>query len=67
MFLEENQQLYVLALSVKAHVWASFQQHRIGEVLEALRRGEELAFKEAKGGWQRLSAANGSKGPRLYG
>lgn len=65
MFLEENEQPYVLALSGKAHVWAGFQQHRVGKVLEALRRGE-LASKEAEGGWQRLSAGNGSKGPRLY-
>jgi SRSO17 transposase len=70
MFLEERRQPYVLALSGKAHVWAGFQQHRVGEILGALRRGE-LAPEEAEGGvypsgWQRLSAGDGSKGPRLY-
>jgi len=66
MFLEEREQPYVLALSGKAHVWAGFGQHRIGGVLEALHRGEELAPEEAGGGWRRLSAGKGSKGPRLY-
>ncbi len=62
MFLEEREQPYVLALSGKAHVWAGFYQHRVSKVLEALRRGE-LVSEE---GWKRLSAGEGSKGPRLY-
>jgi SRSO17 transposase len=65
MFLEEKEQPYVLALSGKAHVWAGFHQHRVRAVLDALRQGE-LTLEEAGGGWQRLSAGNGSKGPRLY-
>src|SRR5918993_1332250 len=40
MFLEEREQPYVLALSGKAYVWAGLRQHRVGEVLEALRQGE---------------------------
>jgi SRSO17 transposase len=62
MFLEEHEQPYVLALSGKAYVWAGFQQHRVGEVLEALRQGE-LVSEE---GFKRLSVGEGSKGPRLY-
>lgn len=67
MFLEENEQPYVLALSGKAHVWADFGQHRISTVLESLRRGE-LPSEEgaAEEGWRRISAGEGSKGPRLY-
>jgi SRSO17 transposase len=62
MFLQEREQPYVLALSGKAHVWAGLRQHRVGKVLEALRQGE-LAPED---GWERLSAGDGSKGPRLY-
>lgn len=62
MFLEEREQPYVLALSGKAYVWAGFYQHRVSEVLKALRRGE-LVSEE---GFKRLSAGEGSKGPRLY-
>ena len=62
MFLEENEQPYVLALSGKAYVWAGFQQHRVGTVLDSLRQGELLTEE----GWKRISAGEGSKGPRLY-
>jgi SRSO17 transposase len=65
MFLEEREQPYVLAVSGKAYVWAGFQQHRVSTVLESLRQ-EGSALEEAGGGWQRLSAGDGSKGPRLY-
>jgi SRSO17 transposase len=65
MFLEERKQPYVLALSGKAHVWAGFYQHRIGTVLESLRQ-EGSTLEEAGGVWRRLSAGEGSKGPRLY-
>lgn len=54
--LEARQQAYVLAVSGKDYVWAGFEQHRIGDVLRSL--PEE--------GWERLSAGEGSKGPRLY-
>jgi SRSO17 transposase len=62
MFLEEREQPYVLALSGKAHVWAGFYQHRVGTVLESLRQGELLPEE----GFRRISAGEGSKGPRLY-
>jgi SRSO17 transposase len=65
MFLEEREQPYVLALSGKAHVWAGFYQHRVSTVLESLRQGG-LSPEEAEEGWRRLSAGDGSKGPRLY-
>jgi len=65
MFLEEREQPYALALSGKAHVWSGFRQHRVSEVLEALRKGE-LSPGEDQEGWRRLSAGDGSKGPRLY-
>jgi SRSO17 transposase len=67
MFLEEREQPYVLALSGKAYVWAGFRQHRVSTVLEFLRQGDSaLVEEEAGGGWRRLSAGDGSKGPRLY-
>jgi SRSO17 transposase len=65
VFLEEREQPYVLALSGKAYVWAGFHQHRVSAILDALRQGE-MALEEAGGGWRRLSAGKGSKGPRLY-
>src|SRR5215212_5779640 len=62
MFLEDREQPYVLAVSGKAYVWAGLRQHRVGEVLEALGRGELLSEE----GWKRISVGDGSKGPRLY-
>src|SRR5215211_4757894 len=72
MFLEERKQPYVLALSGKAHVWSGFRQHRVSTLLDALTEGElpsaqeEEEEAEEEGGWKRLSAGEGSKGPRLY-
>ena len=66
MFLEEKEQPYALAVSGKAYVWAGFEQHRVGTVLDSLRQGE-LPSKEAEEeGWKRISAGEGSKGLRLY-
>jgi SRSO17 transposase len=68
MFLEESKQPYVLALSGKAHVWSGFYQHRVSTLLDALTEGELPSAQEAaeEEGWKRLSAGEGSKGPRLY-
>jgi SRSO17 transposase len=67
MFLEEKEQPYVLALSGKAHVWSGFYQHRVSTLLDALREGELQSGETAEEeGWKRLSAGEGSKGPRLY-
>jgi SRSO17 transposase len=65
MRLEEREQPYVLALSGKAYVWAGFTQQRVGAVLDALTRGEDLVTGSATG-WHRLSAGNGAKGPRVF-
>ncbi len=61
------------ALRVLAHssgkdhdVWADFSQHRVSEVLDALRQGDSALLQEVAGGGWRLWAGNGSKGPRLY-
>jgi SRSO17 transposase len=62
MFLEDKEQPYVLGVSGKAYVWAGLRQHRVGEVLEALGRGELLPEE----GFRRISVGDGSKGPRLY-
>jgi SRSO17 transposase len=62
MFLEDREQPYMLAVSGKAYVWAGLRQHRVGQVLEALGRGELLPEE----GFRRISAGDGSKGPRLY-
>lgn len=65
MFLEEREQPFVLAVSGKSHVWAGFSQPKVGEVLDALREGR-LPLDESEESWERLSAGEGSKGPRLY-
>lgn len=54
--LEERQQAYVLAVSGKDYVWAGVRQYRVGDLLGSL----------PVEGWHRLSAGEGSKGPRLY-
>jgi SRSO17 transposase len=66
MFLEEREQPYVLALSGKAYVWAGFYQHRVSTLLDALTEGELPSAQAEEEGWKRLSAGDGSKGPRLY-
>jgi SRSO17 transposase len=65
VWLEEKEQSYVLAVSGKAHVWAGFSQPKVSEVLGVLREGR-LPLEESEEGWERLSAGEGSKGPRLY-
>lgn len=64
----EGAALRVLAHSSgKAHdVWVDFSQHRVSEVLDALRQGDSALLQEVAGGGWRLWAGNGSKGPRLY-
>lgn len=59
MALEDRRQPYVLAVSGKAYVGAGWQQHRVSDVLDALRQDPETA-------WQRLSAGDGAKGPRWH-
>jgi SRSO17 transposase len=56
MWLESCPQAYVLAVSGKEYVWLDWQQRQVKTILAAL--SEE--------GWTRLSAGDGSKGPRWY-
>jgi SRSO17 transposase len=56
MWLEACPQAYVLAASGKEYVWLDWQQQQVKTILAAL--PEE--------GWTRLSAGDGSKGPRWY-
>lgn len=63
--LEAREQSYVLALSGKAYVWAGGYQHRVSDLLAALRQGDEPSI-VPETDWQRCSAADGTKGPRLY-
>jgi SRSO17 transposase len=56
MWLEDQPQAYVLAVSGKEYVWLSGRQRQVKTVLAAL--PEE--------GWTRLSAGDGANGPRGY-
>jgi SRSO17 transposase len=56
MWLEEQEQAYVLAVSGKEYVWMGWQQRQVKTVLAAL----------AADGWTRHSAGAGAKGPRWY-
>lgn len=55
-WLEQQQQAYVLAVSGKEHVWLAQRQQSITTLLADLPHD----------GWQRISAGDGSKGPRWY-
>lgn len=56
LWLEEREQAYVLGVTGKAYVWIGWRQHRVSTLLQSL----------PDEGWTRLSAGDGSKGPRLY-
>ena len=56
VWLEEQDHAYVMAVSGKEYVWRAGQQHQVKSILAAL--GTE--------GWDRLSAGDGTKGPRWY-
>lgn len=56
LWLEEQQQAYVLAVSVKEPIWIGCDQYRADAVVAAL----------APTDWVRLSCGDGSKGPREY-
>ena len=63
--LEARKQPYVLALSGKAYVWAGWEQQRVSDILDALQQGEPPPV-TPETEWQRLSASDGSKGPRVF-
>ena len=56
LWLEARPQAYVLAVSGKEYVWLGGQQRQVNTILAAL--PEES--------WTRLSAGDGTKGPRWY-
>jgi len=56
IWLEEKGKAYVFAVSGKEYVDAGFHQYRVSDILASL----------PKKGWVRMSAGDGSKGPRLY-
>ncbi len=56
LWLEEQEQAYVLTVSGKEYVWMGFKQHRVKELLTAL----------PEDAWIRLSAGDGAKGLRWY-
>lgn len=56
LWLEEQEQAYVLAVSGKEYVWRGFRQVRVKALLADL----------PDGGWMRRSAGDGAKGPRWY-
>jgi SRSO17 transposase len=56
MWLEAQPQAYVLAVSGQESVWVGWQPRRVKTLLAAL----------PDDGWTRLSAGDGTKGPRWY-
>jgi SRSO17 transposase len=54
--LEARQQPYVLAVSSQHRVWQNFRQIKISELRDQV----------PASAWQRLSAGDGAKGPRVY-
>lgn len=56
LWLEAQDQAYVLAVSGKEYVWLDWQQRQVKTVLAAL----------PAEGWTRCSAGAGTKGPRWY-
>lgn len=55
-WLEERRQPYVLAVSCQHRIWRELRQIEVRELVQEV----------PEGGWQRLSAGQGSKGPRFY-
>jgi SRSO17 transposase len=56
MWLEDQPQGYVLAVSGQEYVWLDWRQQRVNTILAGL----------PANGWTRLSAGEGAKGPRWY-
>jgi SRSO17 transposase len=56
LWLETQPQAYVLAVSGKEYVWLGWQQRQVKTILAAV----------PEDGWTRLSAGDGTKGPRWY-
>jgi SRSO17 transposase len=56
MWLEDKEKAYVFAVSGKEYVPVGYNQYRVSEILDSL----------PQDGWVRMSAGDGSKGPRFY-
>jgi SRSO17 transposase len=56
LWLEEQHQAYVLAVSVKEPLWIGYQQYRASEVAATIPATD----------WVKLSCGDGTKGPREY-
>jgi SRSO17 transposase len=56
VWLEEQNQAYVMAVSGKEYVWWAGRQHQVKSIRAAL----------VMEGWSRLSAGDGANGPRWY-
>jgi SRSO17 transposase len=56
LWLEDHPHAYVLAVSGKEYVWLDWHQCQVKTILAAL----------PEDGWSRLSAGDGTKGPRWY-
>lgn len=56
LWLEEQGEAYVLAVSVKEPLWIGYQHYRADEVATNLSTSD----------WVRLSCGDGTKGPRIY-
>jgi SRSO17 transposase len=56
VWLEEHERAYVLAVTGKEYVWCAGRQQQVKTILATL----------ATEGWHRMSAGDGTKGPRWY-
>lgn len=56
LWLEEQQQAYVMAVSTAEPIWTNLEMHKV----------EELVATVPEAAWARLSCGEGSKGPREY-
>jgi SRSO17 transposase len=56
LWLEEQQQAYVMAVSTQEPIWTNFEPHKV----------KQLVATVPEAAWLRLSCGEGSKGPREY-
>jgi SRSO17 transposase len=56
LWLEEQQQAYVMAVCTTEPIWIDFEMHKVNSLVTTV---EETA-------WQRISCGDGTKGPREY-
>ncbi len=56
LWLEEQQQAYVMAVSTQEPIWTNFEPHKVKELVATI----------PEAAWLRLSCGEGSKGPREY-